>query len=218
MSDATPQQPAPQQPGAAQPAAVPPGVVPPYTMQYAAVPGASPDPLATAVQSPWGHLVVLVLAVVGIVVNVIGGAGFPANAPVEWIMNAGLTIDLVAVALACGIGLLVTKRRRLTRPSHVFPWVGLGLSAVALGAWAVVSQGLWATLFFEGRGHYGTDTMGAFLFGIPWALGAIFSAYGVRANTKPYLNAAAIVGIVLWAVVLLGVLTSALLYAADLTD
>src|SRR5690606_22648795 len=150
--------------------------------------------------------------------NVLGGAGFPSNAPVEWIMNAGITIDLVAVALACGIGLLVTLRRRLVRPAHVFPWLGLGFSALALMAWAVGSEGLWDTLFLDGRGRYMNDTGGAFALGIPWALGAIFSAYGVRGNTKSYLNAVSFTGIGLWAVVLLSVLASALLYAADLTD
>lgn len=198
--------------------AVPPPQPLPYTIQQGGAPGASPDPLATAMLSPWGHLLVLVLAIVGIVLNVIGGAGFPSNAPVEWIMNAGITIDLVAVALACGIGLLVARSRRLARPARVFPWLGLGFAVVSLLAWALASTGLWETLFLEGRGRYMNDVGGAFYLGVPWALGAIFSAYGVRGNTKPHLNAAAYVGIALWAVVLAGVLASALLYAADLTD
>jgi hypothetical protein len=142
------------------------------------------DPFRTAVHSPWGHAVAGGLALVGIVLNVLGGAGFPSNAPVEWIMNAGITIDLVAVLIA----------------------------------WALASQGLWDTLLTGGRGRYMYDTAGAFYLGIPWALGAIFSAYGVRGRTRPHLNAVAFTGIGLWAITLLGVLASALLYAADLTD
>lgn len=207
MSDATP---------AATPS--PQGAPPPYRIQQHGVPGASPDPLATALLSPWGHLVVFLLAVVGIVVNVSGGANFPSNAPVEWIMNAGITIDLVAVAIACGIGVRVARGRRLARPARVFPWLGLGLGIVAVVTWAVSSSGLWETLFLGGRGRYMNDVAGAFLFGIAWALGAIFSAYGVRGNTRPHLNVVSAFGIVLWAVVLVGVLASAVLYGLDLTD
>jgi hypothetical protein len=133
-------------------------------------------------------------------------------------MNAGITIDLVAVFIACAIGFGVSVRMRPARPSRVFPWLGLGFSAVALVAWAVTSQGLWDTLLADGRGRYMNDIAGAFTLGIPWTLGAIFSAYGIRGRTRPHLNAVAFTGIGLWAVVLLGVLASALLYAADLTD
>jgi hypothetical protein len=176
------------------------------------------DPLRTATLSPWGHGVAAGLAAVGIVLNVIGGAGFPSNAPIEWIMNAGITIDLVAVFIACAIGFGISLRMRPARPSLVFPWLGLGLAALALVFWALASQGLWDTLLNDGRGRYMNDTAGAFYLGVPWTLGAIFSAYGVRGRTKPHLNAVAFTGIGLWAIVLLGVLASALLYAADLTD
>lgn len=194
----------------------PPAVPQPYPSPVAAHPG--PDPYRTATLSPWGHAVAAVLALVGIVLNVVGGAGFPSNAPVEWIMNAGLTIVMVAVFIACTIGFGVSVRMRPARPSLVFPWLGLGFAALALVGWALTSQGLWDTLLADGRGRYMNDTAGAFTLGIPWALGAIFSAYGVRGRTKSYLNAVSFTGIGLWAVVLLGVLASALLYAADLTD
>lgn len=189
-----------------------------YVPQQYGAPGVAPDPLATALLSPWGHTAALVLALIGILLNVVGGAGFPGNAPVEWIMNAGITIDLVAVALACGIGLLTALKRRPARPSFVFPWLGLGFSVLALLAWASSSGGLWETLFLDGRGRYMNDIGGAFVFGIPWTLGAIFSAYSVRGNTKMYLNVAAYVGIALWAITLAGVIASALLYGARLTD
>ncbi|QNO36805.1 hypothetical protein H4J02_09965 [Protaetiibacter sp. SSC-01] len=196
----------------------PPAVPQPAPDAPEAAPVAPSDPLRIATPSPWGHAVVAALALVGIVLNVIGGAGFPAAAPVEWLMNAGLTIDLVAVLIACGIGVGVTLRARPVRPALVFPWLGLGLSAVALLAWAVGAVGLYETLFFGGRGRYMEDVGGAFLAGIPWALGAIFSAYGIRRGTQRRLNVAAWVGIAMWAIVLVGVLASALLYAADLTD
>ncbi len=196
----------------------PPAVPQPAPEASSAAPQVPSDPFRIATPSPWGHAVAAGLALLGIVLNVVGGAGFPPAAPVEWLMNAGLTIDLVAVLIACGIGFAVTLRSRPVRPALVFPWLGLGLSAAALVAWAVSAGGLVETLFLGGRGRYMDDVAGAFLLGVPWTLGAIFSAYGLRRGTKPYLNAASWAGIGLWAVVLAGVLASALLYAADLTD
>ena len=93
----------------------------------------------------------------------------------------------------------------------------VGFGVAALIAWAVTAGGLFETLL-GGRGRYMEDVAGAMLFGIPWALAAIFGAYGYRIPARPWHNAAAIAGIVLWAVVLIGVLASAVLYALDLTD
>ncbi len=182
------------------------------------VPQAVVDLSRTALLSPWGHAVAAGLALVGIVVNVVAGAGFPSNAPVEWIMNAGLTIDLVAVFIACLIGFIVSLRRRPARPAIVFPWLSAAVALLSLVIWAFASQGLWETLLLGGRGRYMNDTGGAFVAGIPWAIGAIFGAYGLRARTKPHLNALSWAAIGLWAIVLLGVLASAVLYAMDLTD
>ncbi|MFT4285493.1 MAG: hypothetical protein QM598_11735 [Protaetiibacter sp.] len=198
-------------------------VAPPAVPQPApAAPAAHPQPLPdlsrTALPSPWGHAVVAGLAIVGIALNVVGGAGFPSAAPVEWLMNAGITIDLVAVAIACGIGFGVSLRARPVRPSLVFPWLGLGLAAVAVVFWAATAGGMFDTVFLGGRGRYMEDVAGPFYLGVPWTLGAVFSAYGVRGRTRPLLNAAAWTGIGLWAIVLVGAIASALLYAADLTD
>lgn len=201
-------------------------VAPPAVPQPAPTPAAAPaapaqplvDPSRTALASPWGHAVVAGLAIVGIVLNVIGGAGFPAAAPVEWVMNAGITIDLVAVAIACGIGFGVSLRARAVRPARVFPWLGLGFAALVLVFWAATAAGLFETVFLDGRGRYMNDVAAPFYAGAPWVLGAVFSAYGVRRRTTPLLNAAAWTGIGLWAIVLVGALASALLYAADLTD
>lgn len=176
------------------------------------------DPTRTALTSPWGHAVAGGLALLGIVLNVVGAFGFPGNAPVEQIMNAGITIDLVAVVIACGIGFGANLRTRPARPARVFPWIALGLSVVALIAWAVTAGGLFETLFAGGRGRYMNDTSGAFTLGIPWTLGAIFGAFGLRRRTTPLLAGAAWAAIALWAVVLIGVIASALLYGADLTD
>lgn len=157
-------------------------------------------------------------AIVGWIVNMVAGFGFPSNAPVEWVYNAGISLDLIAVAIATGIGALLSIRPHPVSKARVFPWLGLGFSLLALVGWALASGGMWATLLLGGRGRYMEDVGGAFYLGAVWALGAIFSAYGYRKPAHPWHNAAAIAGIVLWAAVLVGVLLSACLYAADLTD
>ena len=186
------------------------------------VPPAAPPPLALivdpAIRSVWVLAGVAVVAIVGWIVNMVAGFGFPQNAPVEWIYNAGISLDLIGVAIASGVGALLSIRPRPVRKARVFPWLGLGFGVVAVIGWAVASEGLWETLLLGGRGRYMEDTAGAFALGAVWSLGAIFSAYGYRTPARRWHNAAAIAGIVLWAVVLIGVLLSAVLYAADLTD
>ena len=174
-----------------------------------------PDP---SHRSVWVLAGVAAVAIVGWIVNMVAGFGFPQNAPVEWVYNAGISLDLIAVAIATGVGALLSIRPRAVRKARVFPWLGLGFGIVAVIGWAVASGGLWETLLLGGRGRYMEDTAGAFALGIPWSLGAIFSAYGYRIPAHRWHNAAAIAGIVLWVVVLVGVLLSAVLYAADLTD
>ncbi|TPX03319.1 hypothetical protein FJ656_17805, partial [Schumannella luteola] len=116
--------------------------------------GVAVDPARTARQSPWGRLVVALLALAGLVANVVGGVGFPNSAPAEWLVNAGVTIDLVATLIACGIGFAVSVRARPAALARVFPWLGLGLSLVAVVAWALTAGGLVETLFQGGRGRY----------------------------------------------------------------
>jgi len=169
-------------------------------------------------RSVWVLAGVAAAAIVGWIINMVAGFGFPQNAPVEWVYNAGISLDLIAVAIATGIGALLSIRPRPVSKARVFPWLGLGFGLVALVGWAIASGGMWDTLLFGGRGRYMVDVGGAFYLGAPWALGAIFSAYGYRKPAHPWHNAAAIAGIVLWALVLVGVLLSAVLYAADLTD
>lgn len=182
------------------------------------VPQPDPQILDPAHRSVWVLAGVAAAAIVGWVVNMIAGFGFPQNAPVEWVYNAGISLDLIGVAIATGIGALLSIRPHPVRKARVFPWLGLGFGVVAVIGWAVASGGLWDTLLFGSRGRYMEDTAGAFFLGAVWSLGAIFSAYGFRRPAHRGHNAAAIVGIVLWAVVLVGVLLSAVLYAVDLTD
>lgn len=188
-------------------------------------PAASPAPHPAPVVIPdpshrsiWVLAGVAVAAIAGWIVNMVAGFGFPQNAPVEWVYNAGISLDLIAVAIASGIGALLSIRPRPVRMARVFPWLGLGFGVVAVVGWAISSGGMWDTLLFGGRGRYMIDVGGAFYLGAVWSLGAIFSAYGYRRPARPGHNAAAIAGIALWAVVLVGVLLSAVLYAADLTD
>lgn len=182
-------------------------------------PPTRPLPIADpAVRSGWVFASVAVAAIIGWIVNMIAGFAFPSGAPAEWVYNAGISLDLIAVAIASGVGALLSIRPRPVRKARVFPWLGLGFGLVAVVAWAVNASGLYDTLFFGGRGRYLLDTAGAFFLGAVWALGAIFSVWGYRTPPRPWHNAAAIAGIALWAIVLIGVAASAVLYALDLTD
>lgn len=183
----------------------------------------NPPPVRKQITDPssrslWVLASVAVAAIVGWIVNMVAGFQFPQNAPVEWVYNAGISLDLIGVAIATGIGALLTIRPHPVRKARVFPWLGLGFGVVAVVAWAISSGGMWDTLLFGGRGRYMIDVGGAFYLGALWSLGAIFSAYGYRKPARPWHNAAAIAGIALWAIVLVGVATSAVLYALDLTD
>jgi len=178
----------------------------------------APNVLATTQRTPWGHLAVIVLSAAGLALNIVGGLGFPEAAPIEDAMNVGISIDLAALVIVCGTGLIHSLQEPWARPARVFPWLGLGLSLVAFVAWMVNAGGLFETLFANGRGRYMLDTVGPFYFGIPWVLGATFSAYGLRRGGSGWRNAASIAGLALWAIVLVGAVASALVYAADLTD
>lgn len=178
----------------------------------------TPSVAAAAFRTPWGHIAVILLASVGLVLNIIGGNESIAG-PVEEIMYFGISVDLGVAILVCSIGLVVSLLSPRAQRSIAFPKLGLAFSLVAFVAWLVNADGLFATLFFDGRGRYMHDTVGPFFFGIPWVLGAIFSAYGLRGRGgSAKSNAAASVGLLLWAVVLAGVIASGLLYGADLTD
>jgi len=179
---------------------------------------AAPPVPATAQRVAWGHIVVLVLSAIGLALNIVGGLGFPSAAPIEDAMNVGISIDLGALVVICGTGLIFSLQEPQGRPARVLPWLGLGFSLVAFVAWAVNAGGLFETVFANGRGRYMLDTVGPFYFGIPWVLGATFSAYGLRRGAPRARTAASIAGLVLWAVVLIGALASALLYAAHQTD
>lgn len=183
-------------------------------------PASGPQPVRVddpAIRSVWVLAGVAVVAIIGWIVNMVAGFGFPSGAPLEWVSNAGISLALIAVAIATGVGALISIRPRPVRPARVLPWLAAGFGVAALIAWAVTASGLFETLS-GGRGRYIEDVAGAALFGVPWSLAAIFGAYGYRIPARPRHNAAAIAGIVLWAVVLVGVLLSAVLYAADLTD
>lgn len=187
-------------------------------LPYVVPPVAEAPARPTARRLPWGFVAAGTLAVVGAVMNFVGLSGFPNNAPVEMLMAFGIGLDILAVVVVCIVGLIVALTRPLGRPSRIFPWLGLGFAMVALIAWAITAGGLFDTLFAGGRGRYMNDTFGPFLLGIPWALGAIFSAFGMRHPSTTGRTVASIVGIALWAIVLAGVAASSILYGLDLTD
>jgi len=80
-------------------------VTPPQPPQPTVPPAPAPplvrivDP---AIRNVWVLAGVAVAAIVGWIVNMVAGFGFPPNAPVEWVYNAGISLDLIGVAIATG--------------------------------------------------------------------------------------------------------------------
>jgi hypothetical protein len=173
-------------------------------------------------------IAVAVIAVVAAVLTTLGGRGFPYNAPIEQLYCFGLTVDLVATAIALVALAVVEFIRRAnpelrarplnTRPS-VFAIVAVSLSGLALLAWAV-GGGLveLITLLSDVRTRYMNHTGGLFLAGIPWALGMVFGAWGFRPGGHRVTSILALVAVVVGVLLAVPTTAAALVYGAGLSD
>ena len=158
----------------------------------------------------------------------IGGARFPANAPVEQLYAIGLIIDLAAVAILMVIFIAAEVGRRRDPLRQGLPQdtsrsalaiTALVLAGVTVVAWVIdggfgqlidLAQGI--------RGRYMFHTGGVFLAGAPWALSFIFGAWGFRPGGHRLSNVFALVAIGIAAVLGVIVAAASLIYGADLSD
>jgi hypothetical protein len=191
------------------------------------VPG--PPPVYSVV---WHSRAVLIgvagAALLAAVLTAVGSANFPSAAPVEQLYAFGLIVDLIAVVAAVGALLIVEYVRRgtpgrlaapvNTRPS-VFAIIAVALAAIALVAFATTGAGEQLGYLVQGiRGRYMYWTGGLFLVGIPWALAAIFGAWGFRPRANPATNILAAIALVIWLLIAALTTTAALIYGAGLSD
>jgi hypothetical protein len=200
-------------------------------------PAATPAPapqLAPAVYyvTIWHSRAVLVgvaaLAALSAIGTVIGASGFPGAAPVEQIYAFGVIVDMVAVAIATSVLIVVEVRRRADpnrlglpvnpRPS-VFAIIAVGMAVLTLMFWIGgggptqlidLAQGL--------RARYMYHTGGLFAAGIPWALSLIFGAWGFRPKGNRVTNALAIAAIAIGGLLAVVATVAALVYGAGLSD
>jgi hypothetical protein len=146
-------------------------------------------------------------AVVGAVVNLVFGGMFPGNAPVEQIYAFGVTVDLVAVALAVGIRALIIFR--MPRGAASGTLSVLGIIAAALGlivfvGWIVIGG---AEYWTGGMSRYMTGAGPLFFLGIPWVVSLVLGEVALRRSDSTINSALSIGTLVLGGIV--GILTIA---------
>lgn len=201
-----------------------------------AQPEGPPQPAFPTVYSPrlvtWHSRVLLiavvVLAVVAAILNAVGGQGFPGAAPIEQLYCFGLIVDLVAVSIVvAALGVVEFVRRRnadrrgqpLNTRFSVFAIFAIALAFLALIAWAIGGGLEQFDFLLQGvRGRYMYHTGGLFAAGIPWALAAIFGAWGFRPRGNLVTNVLAGVAIGIWLLLAVLMTIAALVYGAGLSD
>lgn len=161
-----------------------------------------------------------VLFAIGLILEIWGGANFPAAAPVEQIYCAAIVLDIAAGFAVATTGAIIASRRRFAqRRSSVATIVGLGLVGVALAGWIWLSGiGIVLRLPTGERGRYMFDAAGAVYFGIPWIVGTMLCAYGYRRGGTRGNAVRGLVGTVIGLLLLGATVTSAVLYGLGLTD
>jgi hypothetical protein len=168
--------------------------------------------------------VAVLLAGAGILCQLFGAGllglpGFPYNAPIESLMNFGITLVLVGAAIALMIAAIRASRPRrvpFPRPVSILAIVGAALVLVAVLAF-LGTLPAWISVLAGERGRYDGLSGGLFLAGLPWMVGTVFATIATR---SPGTVSRAIA----WAAVAAGVLltvpvvAAAALYSAGITD
>ena len=176
-------------------------------------------PTGAATRSPALLLGVAIAAVVALIVNSIGVAGFPTNAPVEVIYALGIGVDLIAVAVVCGIGFMMSRRGYPLRSQTPTAIVAVILTAAAFVAWVWFGGiGSIVELIPPDRGRYMFASGGLFYAGVPWALAAIFGAHAFRRGGTVSNNVLAIVALSVTGLMVAYAVASSVIYGMGLTD
>jgi hypothetical protein len=158
------------------------------------------------------------------VVNIVGGTGFPSNAPVEQIWNFGITVDLFAGAVALFVRFLAIRKRPQFDARAVAGVSPLALTAVIISGavllgWLVLGGiGFIGSLVTGGADlRYYMDTNGAFFLGIPWMLGLFFGVSSLRQGKGTPTTASAWVAIGISLFIVAASLFSAVIYGLGLS-
>lgn len=188
----------------------------------AGTPGPPPygtTPVGASTRSPALLLGVAIAAVVGLVVNSIGLAGFPGNAPVEMLYALGIGVDFVAIAVACGIGAAVSRRGYPLRAQTPLAVVAVVLAGVAVVVWVWFGGvGSVVELVPPDRGRYMFAAGGLFYAGAPWVLAVVFGAHAFRRRGTPRNNLLAVVALGSAGLLAAYAVASSVIYGMGLTD
>lgn len=176
-------------------------------------------PAGAPTRSPALLLGVAVAAVVLLLGNAVALAGFPFAAPVEQLYALGIGADLLAIAVACGVGAFVARRGYPLRPRTPVSLLALLLAGAGFVAWLVLG-GIASIVQLAGPegGRYLYATSGAFFGGWLWVLGAVFGAHAYRRGGERRNNGFAIAALAVAGTVALYAVLSAVLYGLGLTD
>lgn len=175
-------------------------------------------PAGAPTRSPGLLLAVGILAVVGLIANTVGLVGFPSNAPVEQIYALGINLDLVAIAVVCGLGALLSRRGYPLRASTAITTVAVAFAAAAGVLW-VLFGGISSIVGLAiGSGRYMYASAGLFYGGALWVLAVIFAAHGYRRGGIRQNNVIAFVALGVVGILALYAIVSSVIYGLGLTD
>ncbi|WP_309713269.1 hypothetical protein [Pseudolysinimonas sp.] len=176
-------------------------------------------PAGAPTRSPALLLGVAIAAAAGLIVNVAGLVGFPYNAPVEQIYALGISIDLIAIVIVCGLGALMSRRGYPLRAQSAITVVALAFALGAAVLW-MVAGGIASViqLFTPEGGRYMYASAGLFYGGATWVLAVIFGSHGYRAGGTLRNNATAFAALALAGVLASYAIASSLIYGLGLTN
>lgn len=160
---------------------------------------------------------VAAVAFVAAIVNFIGTTGFPYNAPVESIFAIGISIDLLAIAVACAIGAARAFGSPAPPASGAIPTIALVFAGLALLVWAMFGIYSIVQLVTE-RGRFMDATWGLFVTGGFWVTAAIFAAHSVRRGEGGRRRLFAVLTLVIVGLLAGYAVFSSLIYGMGLTD
>jgi hypothetical protein len=175
-------------------------------------------PAGSPTRSPVLLLGVGIVAVLLLIVNTIGLVGFPYNAPVEQIYALGINVDLLAIAVVCGIGAFLSRRGYPLRATTRVTTLAVILAAASLVVWAIAGGFAAIAGLAIGNGRYMYASGGAFYGGALWVLAAIFAAHGYRRGGTRDNNVIAIVALAIAGCLALAVVASSVIYGLGLTN
>lgn len=176
-------------------------------------------PAGAATRSPVLLLGVAIAAAAGLIVNVAGLIGFPYNAPVEQVYALGISIDLLAIVIVCGLGAFVSRRGYPLRSQSVITVIALAFAVGATLMW-MLAGGVASViqLFTAEGGRYMYASAGLFFGGAVWVLAVIFAAHGYRRGGTARNNALAVAALALAGALAVYAIASALIYGLGLTN